>query len=466
MLALAADIKEVGVDALLDILTEELKPLEKNGIVINGKTVYIAPVKYFGDNLGLNLNLGFTSPTSTFFCRICCIHTHASKTCCVEIDELVRTEEHYLMCVANIHPSRKPIDNFGVVNNCSLNRLISFKVFWNYIVDIMHDLLLGIYSYDVAEILKKAVANNLFTLDEFNKAKNAFDYGSKEVHYILEDISDAHLDSSKIRGHAREMLTLVRFLPFILHNLLSENHELFKFSLIMVDILDIALQNKFTADDLVKLQDLTTLHNQKYLVLFERNLPPKAHNILHYARVIENSGPLKNIWSMRFEAKHQELKAYAKVCFSRRNLPLSMGKKICYNNAIQFTRTDFVKRVREYSVIRTPFKNPFRNQLRKDFKNCAMVNYNGRVYSIDDYIISNCLTCVHKVLEIAVDNASDSVMIISTKYEIEYKPIYRSYKIGQSILSSIGCFNIDDFIYPATKEHSFKKKVYIKLENF
>lgn len=465
MLALAADIKDVGINTLLEILTEELKPLEKDGILINGKRIHIAPVAYLGDNLGLNLNLGFTSPTSTFFCRTCFIDTHTSKTCCVEQSELLRTKEHYMKCVSNIHPGKNPKANYGVAHNCSLNSLISFKVYWNFVVDIMHDLLLGIFIYDIVEILKKAQKNNLFTLAEFNQAKNEFDYGSKEVHYILEDITEAHLEGTKIRGHAREMLTLVRFLPFILHNLLSENHELFSFSLIMVDILDIVLKNQFSTSDLDKLKDLTTLHNKQFLSLFERNLPPKGHYILHYALVIINSGPLKFIWSMRFESKHQQAKAYCKVCFNRKNLPYSLGRKICYNNAIEFTKTDFLKRIREYKLSCSPFCH-FSYQLTKDFKNCTRVNYNGRLYSIDDYIISNCKKFAHKIFQIAVDDSFDSVMIIAEKYEIEYEPMYRSYKLCQPHLSAMGCFNVDDALYPATKKHSFKDSFYIKLEEF
>lgn len=466
MLALTADIHEVGVNTLLNILTKELIPLEKEGILINGKRIYIAPVSYLGDNLGVNLNLGFTSPTSTYFCRFCYINIQSAHTCCTEKEDILRTEQHYLECIANVDKG-DPIFNFGVASKCDLNKLDSFKVYCNYIVDIMHDLLLGVYSYDLVEIIKKAEKEGLFTLDAFNQHKNDMDYGPDEVHYILEDIKDTHLKANKIRAHAREMLTMVRFLPFILKSLkVPEDHEIFLFALIMVDLLDITLQNKISNSDLIKLKDIVTLHNQKYTSLLGSHLRPKFHNIIHYVRIIENSGPLKHIWSMRFEAKHQALKAYAKVCFNRRNLPYSLGKKICYNMAIEFSsEADFLIRIREFKTSGEVFHH-FNQQLKKDFKNCARVNYNGHHYAIGDYIISNCSEFVHKIVQIAVDDRTDNVMLVTQKYEIRYESLFRSYKICQPIISPPQCCNIDDFLYPPTRYHPFQKSLYLKKEEF
>lgn len=466
MLASAADIKESGVEKLLEIFTAKLQPLETNGILVNGKRIYIASVSYLGDNLGLNLNMGFTSPTSTYFCRICFIDCHTSKECCLENEELIRTEEHYLECVNNIDPHKNAKHNFGVARRCDLNRLKSFKVYWNFMVDLMHDLLLGMFIYDLVELLKKGIKDNIFTLAQFNQAKNGFDYPSKELNYILEDITDAHLENTKIRGHAREIWALVKFLPFILYKFMNEDHELFKFSLTMVDLLDFVLKTKFTKEDLKDLNDLTTHHNQQFLSLFQRNLPPKAHFLLHYSTVIEHSGPLKYIWCMRFEAKHQDLKAYAKVCFNRRNLPFSLGKKMCFNDAVQFLNNEGLKRIRQLKRIDTSFHDQFNSKLKQNFKNCTRVNHNGRVYETGDYIMSDCLNYTYTIFQIAVDDSEDSVMIITEKHDLKYEPIFRSYEICDKVPFSMSCFNIDEFLYPATEAYTFRGKSYIKCEPF
>lgn len=96
LLALSNDVKDVGSNKILQILTNELELLEKDGISIHGKTVHILPVQLLGDNLGLNYNLGYSSPTSTFFCRICYMDISRARSCCEEDQTLLRREDHYI----------------------------------------------------------------------------------------------------------------------------------------------------------------------------------------------------------------------------------------------------------------------------------------------------------------------------------------------------------------------------------
>lgn len=470
MLAKSEDIKESGANKLLKILTDEIRPLEENGLLIGTKRIYIAPVLFLGDNLGLNLNMGYTSPTSTYFCRICFMCLSDSKTCCVENKKLFRTEEHYNECIANL-ASRSGKLNYGVVENCELNRLISFKVHRNIVLDLLHDLLVGIYGYDLVGILKKGIESHLFTLAQFNHSKNNFDYGSHEVHYLLEDVTKSHLDNESIRCHAREMMTLVKFLPFIMEPILPKNHELFRFSLIMTDILDMVLKTSFAEEDLIKLRKLITSHNQKFLNLFRSNvdktrgLPPKGHYLLHYATAIQNTGPVKYLWSMRFESKHQQMKAYAKVCFNRINLCYSLGKKICFFNANELLKeTDTLKRVLDYKAIRSPLHENFKDQLH-NYKNCEKVQFNGRMYVVGDYILASCLNFVCRINQIALDYSNDKVMIIFEKYSIKYKACYRCYQLGEKCPSVELC-NINDFGFQPTKKHFFNGGYFIKCENF
>lgn len=466
MLAMTNDIKDVGPNKLLEILTNEIEPLEKNGIVIGNKTIYIVPVQLGGDNLGLNFNLGYTAPTSTYFCRICFMDISRARVCCSEDENILRTEEHYLQCISNLSNLKSGKTNYGIVGKCDLNRLKCFKVSRNYVYDIMHDLLVGLFGYDVMGILKKGVENNLFTLSQFNNAKNDFDYGSKEVHYILEDVNPNHLKNETIKGHAREIMTLIRFLPFILKKLLPEDHKLFLFGLTVTDLLDFVLKTSFTNQDLIRMKELVTSHNQQFLQLFDRTLPPKGHYILHYARIIEHIGPLKYIWSMRFEAKHQQMKAYAKVCFSRRNLCFSLGKKICYYNANDAMKNkNIFTRLGDYTSIYVQFQNEFNNQL-SEYQNCNKVEYNGRMYTIGDFIVSSCQQFASKIIEIAVTSQSDSVLLIIEKYDIIFEAKFRCYEISEKISSALHCYNIDSFVFPATKTHFYNAKYYIKCENF
>ena len=79
---------------------------------------------------------------------------------------------------------------------------------------------------------------------------------------------------------------------------------------------------------------IITNHHDMYLSLFPgAHLTTKFHLMLPYSMIVKLSGPLRNIMLFRFEAKHQELKEYARACFSRRNIPLTICNKFCLDFA-------------------------------------------------------------------------------------------------------------------------------------
>lgn len=78
---------------------------------------------------------------------------------------------------------------------------------------------------------------------------------------------------------------------------------------------------------MINLKEHITFHNKEYTKIFPDNLKPKHHFLNYYYRVIENSGPLKHLWTLPFESKHKELKSYTKNINSRKNVPLSLALK-------------------------------------------------------------------------------------------------------------------------------------------
>ncbi|KAE9530467.1 hypothetical protein AGLY_010929 [Aphis glycines] len=75
---------------------------------------------------------------------------------------------------------------------------------------------------------------------------------------------------------------------------------------------------------------LTTLikeHHQLYLQLFNTNLKPKHHHLLHYPYVMKKVGPVSHLWSMRFESKHRESKLTAHSITSRKNICCTLSIK-------------------------------------------------------------------------------------------------------------------------------------------
>lgn len=73
------------------------------------------------------------------------------------------------------------------------------------------------------------------------------------------------------------------------------------------------------------MEGLILKHHALYIKLFNANLKPKFHSMIHYPYVMQMLGPLKHFWSFRFESKHKVLKSYCNNIPSRRNLPLYLG---------------------------------------------------------------------------------------------------------------------------------------------
>lgn len=90
---------------------------------------------------------------------------------------------------------------------------------------------------------------------------------------------------------------------------------------------------KFNDSNLEKLNECVAYHNSKYIQLFNDTLKPKHNLLTHYCNIIRKSGPLKFLWSYRFESKHKQLKSYCKNITSRVNIPLSLSMKYSINFA-------------------------------------------------------------------------------------------------------------------------------------
>lgn len=116
-------------------------------------------------------------------------------------------------------------------------------------------------------------------------------------------------------------------------DLIPEENEVWVFLLNFLDIIELLLSNKLTQQSVPYLKHLIEKHNSDYVNLFQDNLKPKHHFLTHYPSIILKSGPLRHFWYFRYEAKHKELKMYARAITSRKNICLTLAKKYQYKFA-------------------------------------------------------------------------------------------------------------------------------------
>lgn len=181
----SSDLKDFGNDSALHPITKSLNILEKEGIIVTykgeTKIVYFTLGLILGDNLGLNSILGFTkSFSSNFFCRVCKRLNLQTKSDLIEYSDYLRTKSNYLIDFEI--PENERVKLTGIKEESIFNTLSSFHITENFVFDIMHDLLEGIFHYEFSHILYYFIEQKkYFKLEMFNHRKQHFAYGESEI---------------------------------------------------------------------------------------------------------------------------------------------------------------------------------------------------------------------------------------------------------------------------------------------
>lgn len=107
------------------------------------------------------------------------------------------------------------------------------------------------------------------------------------------------------------MSALVCYLSFLIGDLVSDYDEVWEFYLVLCEIIKITTEN-IISDDQVNYPRYLIFSNHEML-LFKKQLRPKFHVLIHYPGIIRKMGPLKYLFSIRYEGFHKLSKTYAFV---------------------------------------------------------------------------------------------------------------------------------------------------------
>ncbi|XP_058444116.1 uncharacterized protein LOC131425878 [Malaya genurostris] len=300
------DRKKYSNEHVLYKLIEQLIDLEKEGLEIshNGTNIKVFVTLGFvlGDNLGVNGILDFVECfRANFFCRVCKRNRTQTETDSREYLHTLRTYHSYEEDVQiNL------ISQTGLKGPSVFNRIPSFHVTFNFVFDIMHDLFEGVCLYDLQHMMHYFIyTKHYFNVKEFNDRKNGFDYGDQNADNIIHDIQEHRIKSRKLKFSANETKTLITLLPLIIGILVPEKDAVWLLLCTLIKIVHICLLREIPFELVNELRTLINVHHVEYVNLFQDNLKPKHHNLLHYPTAILKGGALRRHWSMRFEAKHK-----------------------------------------------------------------------------------------------------------------------------------------------------------------
>lgn len=172
--------KEFGNHIIFEKIIDDINYLQKHGfnVVVNKVSykVYIKCILIIGDNMGINSILGFAeSFTANFFCKICRVSNESSKKMCLEDKTLLRNEKNYLSDV-----SENNVSITGVKQLCTFHRINGYHVTNNYNSDIMHDILEGVGSYDLRNLICTFIELNFFSIETLNFRISNFNYNEND----------------------------------------------------------------------------------------------------------------------------------------------------------------------------------------------------------------------------------------------------------------------------------------------
>lgn len=124
-----------------------------------------------------------------------------------------------------------------------------------------------------------------------------------------------------------EILSLMNNLSLITGNYIEQDNEHWTLYIILKRIISIVVSSVVHAKTHKilesEIEEFLSLHSK----LFPNSMKPKHHFMVHHPRVMEQTGPLWNSCSMRFESKHHEGKVISYSAISRVN--------VCYTIALR-----------------------------------------------------------------------------------------------------------------------------------
>ena len=331
-------------EKFLKPLVDELNVLATEGfdIAADGVTHHFVAglATISADNLSAHSVAGFQRHFNSG--RIC-------RHCMANHDEIGQSfnEEHYHVRSKAVHAyhlealqssvANGPI--YGVMHRCPLLDVSYFDVTTAFVPDIMHDILEGVIPQLLSMLIRRAVRERKVTLDVLNSrleetCKNASDRPNLFSAKLLTPLG-------KISGSASQKWQLFLVMPQILGRYLDENDESWQVYLLLRHVTDLVFAPVIAKSCLSYLSGLISQFLTCFTSVFGTDaVTPKHHYMIHYPRLISVYGPLRHLWCMRFEAKHQYFKSVISSLGNYINVACTMANRHQMRQCWEFSGSD------------------------------------------------------------------------------------------------------------------------------
>lgn len=449
-LAKTTDIEHFGIDAVFDAVVKDLKILEEIGIIVDGHNFKGSLFAMLGDNLGSHQIGGFCENFSTtpYICRYCYIEKKNIEV--TKSDFNLRSKELYeldvdLQLITNKNHYK------GIKRRSILNSLSNYHVCAPGLPPCLaHDILEGVVQYDLMLGLNDLMRKESFTIDVLNSSFKKLKICDGSINF-----PNFKEKCEKLPGTAHENLLILQLLPFAISELINDNTDsTWQMILLLRKICNILISIKLSLTQVAYLKSLVNEYIEIRVKLFPNvNLRPKHHYMLHYPYLIRQFGPLRHLWTLRFESKHKYFKNIVKHCPNFRNVLYSLSDKHQMLQALQSSQPSaFEDKVyaENISILDDTYSQDVYTLAQQKINNellfiCTCASYRGIKYTKKSFlcygrdIFGDFL--ILKVRYIIIDKNYTKIFFIGSSLKIVYNEFTGLYnKLENFKEETIGCF--------------------------
>ena len=199
----------------------------------------------------------------------------------------MRTNENYTEHLILSEPSSTWVSELSVLTELKTTFTIDLLT-----VDVMYDILEGIWEYDLGLLLHRFIAiDKFFACNNINTRINELHYGDEDRNNLREIIMN-HVQNKFIKMSVSEAHTCIKNIGVLLGKFISFDNEHWKLIIYLTEILQI-VTSRVVAEGL---SDYLGSVINGYLFLrnklFPESLKPKHHILVHYPRIMNRMDPL------------------------------------------------------------------------------------------------------------------------------------------------------------------------------
>ncbi|XP_071821716.1 uncharacterized protein [Apostichopus japonicus] len=321
--ALYSHIKEHGLDVILKPFQQDLESLADGVTIENDTMVTGALLAFVADTPASHLGGGFKEGVGFAFqkCRHCNADEVTMQESFSESNFNPRSlKSHEEQCrLIETAPNTELRSHYSTVFGVNRRSIMCdfpfFDVTHMLPQDLMHVFLEGILPFELKLFIKYCVQEQLTTIDQLNAGITSFPYGYYQTRNIPKPISENVINdnASPLIDDAIKMWTLCRIVPFIVKDLVPSENAHWQNLHQILQIAHICMSCVISLETVSVLKELISEHLARFKLLYNRQITPKQHYLIHMPMLIVMYGPPIRLWCTRFEAKHRFFKKIARL---------------------------------------------------------------------------------------------------------------------------------------------------------